>query len=194
MSQENKLLNISSKYILDKIISYLKYDSFLKLIKYNKNLQKKLDIIFVDTFFSIYYEHYIRTKKGAISKIEDLFKNLNSSRDNYYSSDLSFKSKYYLKYSYFFPDNINEDDEIPFLIKYKGFNINDFPLPLNFNKMNFQDKINILKKNEDCIKYTLNNDQLELINLIIELRKNNNIGNIIYSKNEIYLIILDSKN
>ena len=50
--------------------------------------------------------------------------------------------------------------------------------------MNGQDKINILEKYEDYLKYTLNNEQMELINLIIDFRKENNISSIIYNKIE----------
>ena len=183
MSNNKLLLNIYSKYILQKIFSYLKYHYILKLIKYNKNLQKKLDIIFEDSIIN--YKYYIKTKKEKEVDIEeDIFKKMKKSRDNYYSSGISFSSKFYLRYSYFFPENINEDDKIIFLIKYKGFKINDFPLPYNFNEMKTEDKINILEKNEDFFKYTLNNEQMELINLIFEFRKNNNIGNLIYSQIE----------
>ena len=194
--QNVKMLKIKSKHTLKEIFSYLKYTFFLKLIKYNKSLQKTCDIIFEDSIIN--YHYYIKTKKEEISFIDDTLKKekcidetklkeltqLVHSRDSYYSLGLSFSSKYYLKYSYFFPENINENDKITFVVKYKGFKINDYPLPLNFNKLNGEDKINILEKHEDCFKYTLNNNQMELINLIIDFRKENKISTIIYSKVE----------
>ena len=64
--QNEQLLKISSKYILKEIISYLKYNYFLKLIKYNKKLQNYfLDIIFEESIFNNQY--YIKTKKDIIS-------------------------------------------------------------------------------------------------------------------------------
>ena len=50
--------------------------------------------------------------------------------------------------------------------------------------MNFQDKINILKQNEYFIKYTLNNEEIELIDLINEYREKNNIEKLMNNPNE----------
>ena len=40
----NKLLSISSNYILKNIFLYIKYNTSLKIIKNNKSLQTKLEI------------------------------------------------------------------------------------------------------------------------------------------------------
>ena len=44
MLKKDKIFKISSKFVLNEIFSYLKYNYVLKLIKYNKELQQKLDI------------------------------------------------------------------------------------------------------------------------------------------------------
>ena len=79
MSENNQnvqILEIKSIYIIKRVFSYLKYIYFLKLIKYNKNLQKKLNIIFEDSIIN--YDYYIKTKKEEISFLEDMFeKNIN---------------------------------------------------------------------------------------------------------------------
>ena len=47
--------------------------------------------------------------------------------------------------------------------------------------MNFKDKINHLKKMENYISYTLNNKNIELINLINDFRTKNNLDKLNYS-------------
>lgn len=44
MSGKGIISNISSSYCLKTIVSYIKYETVLKLVKFNKHLQKKLDI------------------------------------------------------------------------------------------------------------------------------------------------------
>ena len=44
LNQNNILRNIKSKYILSKLIHFLPFDKFLSIIKYNKEIQKRLDI------------------------------------------------------------------------------------------------------------------------------------------------------
>ena len=68
-----------------------------------------------------------------------------------------------------------------FFKKFKGFKINDYPLNNNFFVMNFKDKINHLKKMENYISYTLNNKNIELINLINDFRTKNNLNKLNYS-------------
>jgi hypothetical protein len=53
----NKILNISSNYNIRLLFSYLEYDSFVKIIKYNKLIQDKLNI-------KIDYNHYYDIKKS----------------------------------------------------------------------------------------------------------------------------------
>lgn len=49
ISKKTLLGEISSKYIIENINSYIKDDNCIyKLIKYNKSLQKKLNILLVD--------------------------------------------------------------------------------------------------------------------------------------------------
>ena len=181
-----QILNITSKYLIKELLSYLEFNYALKMIKYNKELQKKLDINFKDSFFSYNYEYSIKSKNEIESSIEDTFKKLNKKSKHYnLISSISFSNKFFFHYSYFYPENIIEkNDNILFLLKYKGFKINDYPLPFNYKDMNFQDKIKTLENNEYFIKYTLNDEQIELINLINKLRTENNIGNLIYNKNE----------
>ena len=44
MSNNNLIFNISSEYCLKSLFSYLEYDYILRLLKYNKRLQNKLEI------------------------------------------------------------------------------------------------------------------------------------------------------
>ena len=46
--------------------------------------------------------------------------------------------------------------------------------------MNILEKIKIFEKNEHFLKYSLNDKSIELITLINELRKKNNIKELIY--------------
>jgi len=175
MSDNDILLKVSSKYIFEKIFSFLEDDYYLlKLIKYNKKFQKKFEINFEDSIIN--YQYSFKTK-------EEIFQNkLSNSKSNI--SYLSLSAILCLKYSYYFPDNIKENNLNIFLIKYKGLKINDYPLPSNFNSLNFKDKINILIKNEYFYEYTLNDEQMEIINLINKIREMNKIKKLIYFKNE----------
>ena len=134
MSNNRLLLNISSKYIIKLLFSHLQLNMFYKIIKYNKNFQKKIDI-----------------------NLEDSLKN----------------------YLY----NI-EKKEVIFLIRYKGFKINNFPLPSCFESMNLENKIIILEINKYNYKYSLNNKHIELIYLINEFIEKNNMDKLICNKNE----------
>ena len=70
----NKILNISSNYNIRLLFSYLEYDSFVKIIKYNKLIQDKLNI-------KIDYNHYYDIKKSKChiqkskDQLIDLFNN-----------------------------------------------------------------------------------------------------------------------
>ena len=102
---------------------------FYKIIKYNKNFQKKIDI-----------------------NLEDSLKN----------------------YLY----NIKKK-EVIFLIRYKRFKINNFPLPSCFESMNSENKIIILEINKYNYKYSLNNK------FVIEMK-----NCMIFSKQNIQIIII----
>jgi hypothetical protein len=137
----NELLNsIKSNFILNKIFSFL--DSFyvLKLIKHNKSLQ--LNINFEDLIIN--YQYIVKNKKEIMIEMEQMeierFLKL---------EEFSYKTNFCRKYSYFFEQKIDEDSEnIFFLIKYKGFKINDYPLHSFFYLLSSQKKIKILAQNE----------------------------------------------
>ena len=157
---------ILSRYVLKKIFSNLQENVFYKIIKYNKSIQNRLNINLKDSIFN--YEYIIKTKSDVIES----FKKIQHKNKYKYKSDLSFKEKFVLKYSYYLEENIKEEDEeIKFLIKYKGFKINDYPIPSNFNLLSFPEKMNFFLKNESYLKYSLNKENIKLINSINELRK-----------------------
>ena len=56
MSNNQPFLEIKSKYIAYKILSNLLEIKLLKLIKYNKNIQKKLDINYIKKYKMIEIE------------------------------------------------------------------------------------------------------------------------------------------
>ena len=178
-----EILKLHSRYSIKEILSYLDNEYAFQLIKYNKKLQKLLDINFQDTIYN--YEYSIKTKKEILSDIKRMIKELKSKSKHYdYLSELSLSGKFFLKYSYFFAEDLQKKGPILFLIKYRGFKINDYPLPFNFEIMDFHDKINVLKNNAYFMKYILNDEQIELINLINKLRNKKNLGNLLYNKNE----------
>ena len=184
--KENELIyKITSNYLLSQIFSFLPLYISYKLVKYSNYLQKKLNINFEDSIFN--YQYIIKTKSEIISNIEEMEIKLKSFSSKFIPmSNLSFSKRFCLRYSYQFEENINENDEkYMFLIKYKGFKIDDYPLPINFNSINIIEKINIFEKNEYFYKYTLNNESIELISLINELRKKNNIKKLILIDNKI---------
>jgi len=69
MESKSFLNNIQSKHILKQVFiySYFEFKSFLKLIKYNKSLQKRLDINIKKYFLN--YEY----KEKLIEKNEFMF-------------------------------------------------------------------------------------------------------------------------
>jgi len=183
--QENELIyKITSNYLLSQIFSFLPLYISYKLVKYSNNLQKKLNINFEDSIFN--YQYIIKTKSEIISSIEEMEIKLETFSSKFIPmSDLSFSKRFCLRYSYQFEENINENDEkYMFLIKYKGFKIDDYPLPINFNSINIIEKINIFEKNEYFYKCTLNNESIELISLINELRKKNNIKKLVFNRQQ----------
>ena len=158
MTNESCIQNILSKYVLKILFSHLQLNTFYKIVKYNKTLQNKLNINFEDSIFN--YQYVIKTKNDIIQSFEEI-QDENKYR---YVSELSYSGKFVLKYHYHFEENINDEDiNTKFLIKYKGFKINDYPLPLNFNSLSFPEKMNIFKKNECYLKYSLNDENIELI-------------------------------
>ena len=61
MESESFLNNIRSKHILKQVFSYIDFKSFSSLIKYNKSLQKKLDINFKNYYFNNIYAKRFET-------------------------------------------------------------------------------------------------------------------------------------
>ena len=175
MSDNNFLLNISSKYIIEFIVSKLERNVYYNLIKYNKKLHQKMKINIIESLFNYLYN--TQTKNDKMSKMNDDQNQLkNNSSYRLYSSYLTSLKK-----------NINlngMDKSDIFLIKYNGYKINDFPLPNYFNKLNYKKKSILLEKNSNFIKYTLNDRYIELIYLINELREKNNLNNLICNKIE----------
>ena len=172
MSKIELIKRVVSKLVMKKIFSHLYVLDLLKIIKYNKNLQNTLNINFKNTIIN--FQYCIKTKNEIMPDIEKLQEKINNK---------DYKTNFCLKYSYNFEKNINEEDEkYIFLTKHKGIKINDYPLPSNFISLKSNDKIKILENSEYFLKYTLNDKNIELINLINELRHENNLSKLIYNK------------
>ena len=172
MSKIELIKRVVSKLVIKKIFSHLYVLDLFKIIKYNKNLQNTLNINFKNTIIN--FQYCIKTKNEIMPDIEKLQEKINNK---------DYKTNFCLKYSYYFEKNINEEDEkYIFLTKHKGIKINDYPLPSNFISLKSSDKIKILENSEYFLKYTLNDKNIELINLINELRHENNLSKLIYSK------------
>ena len=174
MSETNLLKTIASNFIIKRIFSFLPIFINYSAIKYNKNLQKKLDINFINTILN--YQTIVLSKKDLISKLKK-----------------SFLEK---EYHSIIIDGIN-DENFLFLIKYKGFKINYFRLPIHFDSMKNRDKISLLQNNEYSFKYKLSNRNIKLIDLINKFRANNNKNQLIYNRVENitdYFEIIDSNN
>ena len=180
MSDNNLFKNIRLKYLLEQVFSLLHPNKCYNIIKINKYLKKNLNISFKDFFFN--YNYHFSTKNEIIQNIKNM-------QEKYeYISYLSFSAKYCLYYSCNYQKNLNDiDDKNIFLIKYKGYKINDYPLPSNFNSMTIRDKINIsniLESNKYFYKYTLNDENIKLIDLINKYREKNGLNKLIYNKIE----------
>ena len=172
MSKIELIKRVVSKLVIKKIFSHLYVLDLFKIIKYNKNLQNTLNINFKNTIIN--FQYCIKTKNEIMPDIEKLQEKINNK---------DYKTNFCLKYSYYFAKNINEEDEkYIFLTKHKGIKINDYPLPSNFISLKSSDKIKILENSEYFLKYTLNDKNIELINLINELRHENNLSKLIYNK------------
>ena len=176
--------NINSKYILKQVFSFLQLNIYYKIIKYNKKLQKRLNISFEDSIFD--YRLFIKTNSEIKSDILEMQKKLNSiSSKGLEMPRASFSSKFCLKYSYPFQINLREKDKkFMFLIKYKGFKIDYYPIFLNVKSLRFPENIKFFEKNEYFFKYTLNNENIKLINIINELREKRKFKKLIYNKRQ----------
>ena len=174
MSKNEPINSVSSKYILKKIFSLLPRLKMLKLIRYNKNLQKIIDINFENEIIN--YKYIIKSKEEIEKEIGQKIKE---------EEEFDYLTNFCKKYSYFFEENIDDDYEnVMLLTQFKGFKINDYPLPSFFHLLNAKEKIDTLEKNEYFLKYTLNDKNIELINLINKLRIENNIKKLIHTNEQ----------
>ena len=197
MSKNGVLNSISSKYILQRTFLFLSHFRLLKLIRYNKNLQEKLKINFEDEIIN--YKYITKSKEEIKKDIKSISYETFENQERF-----GYLTNFCKKYSFFFAEYIDEDFEnVMFLTQFKGFKINEYPLPSYFFLLSNEEKIDILKKHEYFLKYTLNDNNKELINLINELRKEKNMETLIYtyiqnlndyfkvekSKNEKYIFV-----
>ena len=176
MSKNEIIKKFNSKYILAQVFSFLQLNIYYKIIKYNKKLQQRLNINIEGSIFNYNYNFSNKTKNEIESDIKKMQKKLNSlpPKIGFVMRYASFSSKFCLKYSYPFEVNLNEiDKEVMFLTKYKGFKIDYFPIFLNVNSLSSLEKIKIFENNEYFFKYTLNRDNIKLINIINEIREKN---------------------
>ena len=78
------------------------------------------------------------------------------------------------------------------LLKINDININENELSNNFHKMSDKQKKNYILKNLKNFKISMNDEQIDIINQINEIRLNNNISKLEYNKSfEIYDFILN---
>ena len=189
------LENISSKYLIKKIFSYLKVPTTLKLIKVNKNLKKILEIT---NFHYAYYYLFNIFKNVQIEKIDDI---LNSSYIQIIPEDIKYEIilKLIEKLKLFFDEPIHipiksnisiikELKKIKFnncLIEMKEDYFSDLEINKEYNISDiFNDNINILFNykfeslmNKKKIK-TKNYQNIKYLNI-----KNNYDGEIINVSN-----------
>ena len=158
MSNSQLILNISSKYIIKLLFSHIQLNIFDKIIKYDKGFQKKIDINLEDSIIDYLYK--IKIKEDLVTNMKDKQTKISENNKN------------------------KENKKKVFLIKYKGFKINDYPLLSIFDSLNFEDKMKILKNCSCFFEYALNHKNIELIYLINEFREKNNMNKLICNKNE----------
>ena len=80
----SKLLDLKSKYILDKLFENLTIDKKLLIIRYNKKLQKRLNINANDFKENLKIEIEIIPSPDKIDKIEDRIININKEEECFY--------------------------------------------------------------------------------------------------------------
>ena len=126
------LVNISSKYIINIIISHLESNIYYKIIKYNKKFHQKMNINLEESLINYLYN--IQTKDDIMNEAQSQKKN----------------TKSYKHYSYYYLSSFKKDATDKhdiFLIKYKEYKISAFPLPSYFDKVNLKEKLLILENN-----------------------------------------------
>ena len=166
---ENKLWkNISCKYILKQLFSFLKVIKALKIIKSSEKIKARLDI---SLFHYQYCSFFVLFKKEKIERIEDI---LESS---------------YLK---IFPDDKKYELILKFIEAKKLFS-NEY-LYLNIDDKNIISLLIKLneKQNNKSFNYIIGNIEEKIINKDIERDYHNNITNIIQlNKNNVEKILFD---
>ena len=78
MIKNGIITDINSKYILRQVFSFLQLNIYYKKIKYNKKLQKRLNISLEYELFNYNYSFSIKTKRAIESDIMEMQRNLNS--------------------------------------------------------------------------------------------------------------------
>ena len=79
------------------------------------------------------------------------------------------------------------------LTKFRGIKISEYELPDNFHKMNKKDKKKFILKKKNNYKITVSESNKDLIFLINEFRKENNIDELIYDEDIFYKDLIIDK-
>ena len=98
-----------------------KYSKY-RIIKYNKILQKKLDINFENSIIN--YQFNFQTAEEILIKLSESDEQFDKYKK--YLSELSSEALFCFKYSYHFPENLDLKDNNSkniFLTKYRGFKL-----------------------------------------------------------------------
>ena len=93
----SKLLDLKSKYVLDKLFRNLTIDKKLLIIRYNKKLQKRLDISVSDFKDNLKIEIEIIPSPDRIDKTEDKFINIDKEKECFYHVYLNDNTKEIIK-------------------------------------------------------------------------------------------------
>jgi ubiquitin-conjugating enzyme E2 D/E len=149
-------------------------NKFYKIIKYNKNFQQKININIEDSLKD--YLCNIKIKGDLMTNTKYIQNLMNNKMTSFLKLLFSKKSRE--------PnESDSENNSKLFLIKYKGFKINDYPLLSDFESKSLEEKIIILEYNQCYYKYSLNKRNIELIYLINEFREKNNMNKFMSNKN-----------
>ena len=97
MSDNNLLLKIFSKYIIDFIISHLQSNIYFKIIKYNKKFHQEMNINLEQTLKNYLYN--IRTKENLMTIDNDIKNQINQTKSY----------KMYYKYLKLYQNNNNNN-------------------------------------------------------------------------------------
>ena len=161
MEPNNYLKNIKSKYILEKIFDNMKITKCLNIIRYNKNIQKRLSKNIND------YKEYLQTLIEIIpsqSNNKNQNKFMNITNQNFYHIYFN-DNKSEIKRNYI--GIFDEVSKIKVLIDYEVKSINglfegcECIKEVNFIKMNRKDINDLSKLFEGCSSLTI----LDLSNL-----------------------------